>query len=65
MMKGFRKLVEVGADVRQGEQVLVVADNPMVPISEVISAVAKASGAEHILCAMIPGGLMGLNPLRQ
>lgn len=54
MMKGARKLVEVCAGVRPGEQVLVVTDYTMVPIAEVISAASAAVGTEPILCVMVP-----------
>jgi len=62
MMKGARKLVEVCAGVRPGEQALVVTDHPMAPIGEVISAAAAAAGAEPIVCTMVPRRADGTEP---
>lgn len=54
MMRGAMKLVEVCADVKKGENVLIVTDTDKVLIAEVLAAAAYAKGAEVTIMIMTP-----------
>jgi leucyl aminopeptidase (aminopeptidase T) len=54
MMKGAQKLVEVCANVKKGENVLIVTDTQKVSIAEVLAAAAYSKGAEVTIIVMTP-----------
>jgi len=62
MLKGARTLVDICANVRAGETVLVVTDLRKTEIAEAIAAVALDRGAEPVISVMKPRDRAGQEP---
>jgi leucyl aminopeptidase (aminopeptidase T) len=59
---GVHKLVHVNARVRSGERVVVVTDYTMMDIASLVSAEARAAGADVTTCVMAPRDHDGQEP---
>lgn len=62
MMKGAQKLVEVSADVRPGERVLVATDYDRLEVAQAIATAAYARGAEVVTMILPPRELDSEEP---
>lgn len=62
MMKGAKILVDICAEVKHGEKVLIVTDTESIQIAKIIAAVAFERGAEVVICIMTTRSAHGENP---
>jgi leucyl aminopeptidase (aminopeptidase T) len=62
MMKGATKLVETCANVKKGENVLIVTDINKLNIAEVVASAAVEKGAEVVISIMLPRQMHGEEP---
>lgn len=62
MAKGAKKLVEVCAGVKPGENVLIVTDFNKAKIAESLAAAAYSQGGEAVIATMIPRSGHGQEP---
>ncbi len=62
MARGARKLVEVCAGVKPGENVLVITDFTKTSVAEPIAAAANQAGAEVVMAVMNPRAAHGQEP---
>ena len=62
MIRGARILVDECANVKPGENVLIVADTNYVHIAQILAAVARERDTEVVICIMTPRKAHGENP---